>query len=73
MTRRTGIRRVKGRPVCTTAYDGRGRAHLRHPLERGKAVCGRDLELAGKPNGKSCFDCAAGAREANALLREFIA
>lgn len=65
------IKRIKGRPVCLTAWDARGRAHLRHPLDSTMTVCGRPLEQAGKPTGKSCGACGEGARMANILLRAY--
>lgn len=66
------IRRVKGLPVCTTAWDGNGRAHIRHPLHFKQTVCGRTLEQAGKPTGKSCSACAEGAAKANEMLRKIV-
>lgn len=63
------MKTIKGRPVCETGWDARGRAHIRHPLEAGVTLCGRKLEQAGKPNGKSCGGCAERAEEGNAILR----
>jgi hypothetical protein len=62
-------RTIKGLPVCSTVWDARGRAHLRHPSQEGVTVCGRNLELAGKPTVKSCAACSEGAPLANAILR----
>lgn len=66
------IKRVKGLPVCTTAYDANGRAHLRDPLRHKRSVCGRSLEQAGLPTVKSCGECAEGAAKANKKLRCFV-
>lgn len=66
---RKGGKAIAGRPVCTTVYDGRGTAHLAHPTTAGVTVCGRPFQLAGKPTGRSCQDCSAGAGQANQLLR----
>lgn len=67
-----GIKRIKGLPVCSTGWDARGRAHIRHPLHHKRTVCGRDLEQAGKPSGKSCGECSEGAAKANEMLRKFV-
>lgn len=66
------VRRVKGRPVCSTAWDARGRAHIRHPLHFKQTMCGRTLEQAGKPTGKSCGACAEEAARANEMLRKMV-
>lgn len=68
-----GIRTVKGLPVCATAWDARGRAHLRHPSRPGYAVCGRPLEPAAAATGRSCKGCSEGAGLANEVLRRSMA
>ncbi len=62
-------RTVKGKLVCSTVWDGRGRAHILSPIAL-ETVCGRKLEQTGKVTGKSCKSCADGAAAANKLLRE---
>lgn len=66
----TGRRRIKGRPVCGTVYDSRGRAHMLAPVGPLRTVCGRELEPAGDTRlRKSCQHCAELAPAANRVLR----
>lgn len=68
-----GLRTVKGRPVCATAYDHKGRAHIRHPMQFNLTVCGRILDKgAGKPTVKSCGACSEKAAAANKVLQEML-
>lgn len=67
-----GVKRQSGRPVCATAWDERGRAHIRHPMQANLTVCGRLLEQAGKPTGKSCGACSEKAAAANKVLRQIV-
>jgi hypothetical protein len=62
-------RTVKGKLVCSTVWDGRGRAHILSPTAL-ETVCGRKLEQAGKVSGKSCKSCSDGAAAANQVLRK---
>lgn len=60
---------VRGRRVCSTVYDARGRAHLLAPVGRLRTLCGRELEPAGDTRlHKSCGHCAELAPAANKVM-----